>query len=106
MQNNYLLLVPMIFPIIMALLTLSIKSKFADRAFREKYVGITLLINLVLVVMVLMQGGRLTLFEITERLPIIFKVDEMTMVFTSLVSVMWLLAGIFSFEYMKHENNN
>ena len=68
MQNNYLLLVPMIFPIIMALLTLSIKSKFADRAFREKYVGVTLLINLILVVMVLMQGGRLTLFEITELL--------------------------------------
>lgn len=105
-MNNMLLLVPVLFPVVMSLLTLGIKEQFADRSFREKYVGAVLVVNLGLVIMALMNGERLVLFHLTENLPILFKVDGMTILFTSLVSVMWLLAGIFSFEYMKHEGNN
>jgi len=53
-----------------------------------------------------MQGGELVLINLTETLPVLLRVDGMTWLFTMVVSVMWLLAGVFSFEYMKHEDNN
>ncbi|MBR3693070.1 MAG: hypothetical protein IKL88_00935, partial [Erysipelotrichales bacterium] len=106
MNTNMILLLPILFPIVMALFTLAIKEKFSVRSFREKYVGAVLVINLILVAVALKNGGRLVVFHLTDSLPILFNIDGMTILFTALVSVMWLLAGIFSFEYMKHEKNN
>lgn len=48
-------------------------------------------------------GTEVHLFEITEGLPVYFKIDILGEVFAILMTVIWLLAGIFSFEYMKHE---
>lgn len=106
MNSNILLIVPVFFPMLAALFTLVIKQKFSDRSFRQMYVGAVLVINFGLTLLALFKGGRLVVLKLTESLPILFKVDGMTWLFTCLVSVMWLLAGIFSFEYMKHEENN
>jgi len=106
MNTNMLLIIPVFFPIIMGVLTLAIKKQFSDRAFRQKYVAAVLVINLILTVVALMQGGELVLINLTETLPVLLRVDGMTWLFTMVVSVMWLLAGVFSFEYMKHEDNN
>ncbi len=48
-------------------------------------------------------GGLLTLFNLTDRLPILFKVDEVSVVFAVMTVIICLCAGVFSFEYMKHE---
>ena len=106
MKTNILLIVPVLFPIIMALLTLVIKERFKDRSFRQMYVGAVLVINFVLTLIAVVTGGSLVVLQLTETLPIYLKVDGLTILFTMIVSVMWLLAGIFSFEYMKHEDNN
>lgn len=106
MKTNILLIVPVLFPIIMALLTLVMKERFKDRSFRQMYVGAVLAINFVLTLIAVVTGGSLVVLNLTETLPIYLKVDGLTILFTMIVSVMWLLAGIFSFEYMKHEDNN
>ena len=48
-------------------------------------------------------GGLLTLFNLTDRLPILFKVDEVSVLFAVMTVIICLCAGVFSFEYMKHE---
>lgn len=105
-MNSYFLIVPIFFPLLAALFTLVIKEKFSDRGFREKYVAAVLGLNLVFTVAALNCKESLVLLYLTESLPVLLKVDGMTKLFTLLVSSMWLLAGIFSFEYMKHEERN
>lgn len=103
---NYLLILPVLIPMVAALFTLCIKQKFSDWTFRKNYVLITLILTFLLTLYALYSGGELTLFYLAKNLPVRFKVDGMTKIFDALVSLMWLLAGYFSFEYMKHEENN
>lgn len=105
-MSSLILVLPVFFPVAAALFTLAIKKQFGDRGFREKYVCAVLVINLLLTVAALSSNGRLVLLKLTDALPVLFKVDGMTWLFTLLVSVMWLLSGIFSLEYMKHEEHN
>lgn len=48
-------------------------------------------------------GNEIILFNLTEKLPIYFKIDKLGIIFAVVMVIVWLLAGIFSFEYMKHE---
>ena len=43
------------------------------------------------------------LFNLTENLPILFKVDAMSIIFAAVTVIIFLCSGIFSLEYMKHE---
>ena len=43
------------------------------------------------------------LFNLTENLPILFKVDAMSIIFAAVTIIIFLGSGIFSLEYMKHE---
>ena len=43
------------------------------------------------------------LFNLTENLPILFKVDQMSIIFAAVTIIIFLGSGIFSLEYMKHE---
>ena len=47
--------------------------------------------------------GMLTLFNLTDRLPVLFKVDEVSVIFSAMTVIVFVCAGFFSFEYMKHE---
>ena len=105
-MKDYILLLPILFPAAAALFTLVISKKFSDRGFRQIYVGITLALTLVFTILELTSGKELLVFQLTNNLPVLLRVDKMTMLFDMLVSVMWLLAGVYSFEYMKHEENN
>ncbi len=105
-MKDYMLLLPILFPAIAALLTLVIKNKFKEREFRTIYVGIVLVVTFILNLYVISKYQGLTLFYLTKNLPVELKVDKLTVLFNILVTTMWLLAGIFSFEYMKHEERN
>lgn len=105
-MSSIMLIVPVIFPILAALFPLLIKEKFSNRSFREKYMAAVLTVNLLFLLAALKNGGSLVLMQLSDSLPIMLRVDRMTWLFTILVSSMWLLAGVFSLEYMKHEQNN
>ena len=44
-----------------------------------------------------------TLFYLMKDIPIYFKVDDVSRLFVTFVSIIWVLAGIYSLVYMKHE---
>ena len=103
---DYMLLLPILFPAVTALFTLVIKNKFSERSFRTVYVFIVLAVTLVINLYAIFNYKELTLFYLTKNLPVRLKVDGLTYLFNILVTVMWFLAGVFSFEYMKHEERN
>ena len=55
---------------------------------------------LVVAALVTAYGTSFTLFHLTKALPIIFTIDEMSILFSSLTLIVFLCAGFFSFEYM------
>lgn len=47
----------------------------------------------------------MTLLQLTDRLSVEFRLDALGAFFLSFIAVVWLLAGIFSLEYLHHEQN-
>lgn len=92
------------FPIIMGACLLMIKE-IKNRKALLIMVSIAFAVSVVLVALSLMLsfGKMYTLFNLTDQLPILFQIDEMGVIFSILTIVVFLGAGIFSFEYMKHE---
>jgi len=106
MKENILLLVPVLLPVAAGVLA-ALLPALKKTAARQKFTAAVLTVNLLLAVGIALSGeSRLTLFYLTGELPILLKTDGLARLFTVLVSVMWLLAGIFSFEYMNHEKNH
>lgn len=93
---------PIVFPIVIGLLLLIMK-KPKNRNVLLGITGAGLLITGGLVVRVLLHisGEAVVLFYLTKTLPIYLKPDSMGMLFVSVVTVVWIAAGFFSFSYMK-----
>lgn len=49
------------------------------------------------------DNGTVTLFNLAQGLPILFKIDGVGRFFAVLTCVVWVLAGVYSFIYMSHE---
>lgn len=50
-------------------------------------------------------GKELVLFRLTSTLPVLLKADLVGLFFAFLIAFIWLAAGVYSFEYMQHEEN-
>lgn len=67
-------------------------------------VGGILLLSAVLAMVAAWTGERsVTLFYLLEDIPIYFHVDRVGSLFVTMVSIVWILAGIYAFVYMEHE---
>ena len=67
-------------------------------------VAVVLTVSVALVLSAAWTGRRsMTLFTLVDGLPVYFKVDEISRWFVTIVSVIWLAAGFYSFVYLKHE---
>ncbi|MDY3920258.1 MAG: proton-conducting transporter membrane subunit [Candidatus Limivivens sp.] len=68
--------------------------------------GVVLLTSILVFALLLCRPeGDFTLFKFTGNLSIRFRLDGLGSVFTGLISVLWPLATLYSFEYMKHEGH-
>ena len=103
MKEPVLLMIPVILPILAGLL-LHILPEWKSRKGLYAYVGTILVLTGVFVLLdCLGESSGFVLFYLTKTLPVYFKLDGMGKLFAAAVTVVWLLAGFFSFEYMKHE---
>ncbi|RKJ62019.1 complex I subunit 5 family protein [Roseburia sp. 1XD42-69] len=102
---NHILLFPIVFPILAGIMLLTV-MKYQNRKPLLAYVGTVLGVNALwgLFAMFRVSEG-VTVFYLTKSLPIYLKVDTVGRLFASLMVLVWLLGGLFSFEYMKHEKN-
>ncbi len=101
----YYILLSIFFPVLSGIYLL-VRKEMKNRKSLLITVGVSLMITTVLVILALcMSGdGMLMLFNLTDRLPILFKVDEVSVIFVVMTVIIFDCAGFFSFEYMKHED--
>ena len=105
MNGNFMILMPVLLPIIAGLLIPVIKP-LRNRNIRNFYViGVTGLTGILTVIVASLGDVTLSLWKMTDSLEVFFKVDGMGRLFAILTATMWLLSAIFSHEYMKHEHD-
>lgn len=102
---NYLLLLPIIIPIIAGALVVFLKCFDNDRS-RNIFTAAALIVNLAVSAFCCFGiDETLTLWKLTDKISLVLKPDTITVVFSLLMSFMFLTVGIYAFDYMKHEND-
>lgn len=99
MSGNVLLLLPMILPFIFGLIIGFQKEEKQ----RNTLVFIAMAVEAVLVWYLCMGDHSATMWTLTDRLSIAYNTDGLAKFFACLISAIWLIAAVFSMEYMKHE---
>ena len=100
----YYIILSIIFPVLAGIYLL-VRKEMKNRKNLLITVGVSFAVTFLLVILALCfkEDGMITLFNLTDRLPILFKVDEVSVIFVIMTIVIFVCAGFFSFEYMKHE---
>lgn len=100
----YFILLSVLVPILAGVYLL-VRREFAERKSLLIVTACFLLLTGVSVVAALFAayGDSFTLFYLTKTLPIVFAIDEMSVLFSYITLIILMCAGFFSFEYMRHE---
>lgn len=103
MQTILLILTPL-FPALCAAVCWFVPA-FSRRKAQNRFVMASLTVSFALNIALCLTGdGSVTLFSITDTLPVVLASDGLARLFSLLVSAMWLNSGAFSFGYMAHDN--
>lgn len=105
MDGNVILLLPVLIPVLMGILVLTVKGFRRDRRALALTVSGTLAAGVLAVWAALLTGGQLTLWRMTESMTVTLAVDGVSRLFAALTSAVWLLVGVYSISYMTHEKD-
>ena len=98
-----MLILSILFPMLLGLGVL-LKRDFRSRKMLLALTGAGLTVTAALgLCVVLGPDAELMLFSLGKNLDLYFHVDGLGRLFALIVNVVWVLAGFYSFEYMKHE---
>lgn len=100
----YFILLSILIPILTGIYLL-VRKEYTDRNHLLAVTGAGFILTGLSVICTIMLAGNtpFTLFYLTKTLPVMFAVDEMGILFSLMTLVIYICAGFFSFEYMKHE---
>lgn len=105
MKETFSIMIPILIPILTGLFLLA-NPAVKKRSVLLGIVSAGLIVTAMSVFAVILgDGDSFTLFYLTKTLPVYFKIDGIGRLFVTVVTVVWLAAGFFSFVYMKHEEN-
>lgn len=98
-----MILIAILFPIFWGLGIL-LRPEFKNR----RNLVLTVVVGVIITAMFafrLVFGGEMEilLFSLGKNMNVYFKVDKLGRLFAAIVSIVWVLAGFYAFEYMKHE---
>lgn len=105
MNQNYILILAVIFPILCGLVTFGLKKTKLTRNQKLIFVFIALLVELAIVIFAVSAERSLLLWELNSQIDISLQTDKLSVIFASLIVGIWLFVGIFSFSYMSHSSN-
>ena len=106
MNSNISLLFPILFPMLCGI-AVGLIPALKDEKRRRVFVLAALSISFLLTIsQILLPEASLYVCTLAPKAEISFAVDAVTRFFAGLIAFMWLMSGIFSFEYMKHEKNH
>ncbi len=96
-----MILIPIILPIIAGILLWIMP--FKDKKIHI-FSGVVLTVSVLSALIFTWFGEEsIRLFTLLDRIPVYFKVDSLGRFFVTIVSIVWLLTGFYSFVYMKRE---
>ncbi len=103
MDQSGMILISIFFPILWGMYIL-IKPEFKTRSSLISTTAAGLIVTAILALFVVFGGNmRVELFSLGKNMNIYFKTDSLGRIFALVVTLVWSLAGIYAFEYMKHE---
>ncbi len=100
---SFLLLPPILVPVILGLILLLIPA--TDRKLPRTALTVVALVATVglLIPVLLQEGLTLTLFTLSDSLPVFLHADTLGKIFACVMAFVWAVAGLYSFHYMAHE---
>ena len=105
MNKDWLLLIPVLLPALAGLATVFVKP-FSSGKGRNGFVMAVLLATLASLIPVLTGGDKqLLILKLGEDLPVLLRKDTAACFFAAVMAFIWCAAGLYSFEYMEHEEN-
>ncbi len=100
---SILLLLPVLLPILAGCLV-AFMPQLVEGQLRKIVTSATMAATLLLVLpLFLVKEASLTLFTLSDKLPIFLATDSLGLIFAILMAFVWLMAGLYSFDYMAHE---
>lgn len=104
-MNRILLLFPILFPMLMALLLAS--RRFQQTAARNAFVLCTVIMNSIVSLLLLAfpPADTFTLATLADSLSLRLRVDGLSCVYGSIVAGLWPVTAIYAFDYMQHKRN-
>ena len=103
MDQSIMALISIFFPIVWGIGIL-IKPEFKSRKNLVLGVGTGLIVTSALSLAVILGGEtQFQLFSFGGKMNIYFQIDDLGRIFAVIVNIVWVLAGFYAFEYMKHE---
>jgi formate hydrogenlyase subunit 3/multisubunit Na+/H+ antiporter MnhD subunit len=105
MIGSWYLLVPVLLPILSGLAVYFLKP-FHEAKARNCFTLCVLVLNVLALLPVLIAPDTtLTLFTLSDTLPVFLRTDTTGKIFAAVMCFVWAAAGAYSFEYMAHEEN-
>lgn len=102
---NYILLIPILLPLVSGILIGFFKPLAKEKA-RTAFTLLMLIVSALSIIPILTESSlSLTLFTLSDSLPVTLHSDGVGKFFAVLIAVVWTLAGAYSFEYMAHEEH-
>lgn len=105
MNHSWILLVPILLPILCGALIAFLRME--ERKKRESLVLFCVLLNSLVMWAIIIVNRELspllTLASFSENMTITLRLDGLGTVFAGMVSLLWPIASVYAFEYMKHE---
>ena len=102
-MNNAWILFPILFPLLCGALIGAIS--FTQEKPRDIYVTLVTVINSAFILYLVFSRSTLAFraIQITPQAAIAFRIDGLSMVYAGLLALLWPLASIYGFEYMRRE---
>lgn len=106
MKIELLLGTAILLPILAGMLLLFFQGRIKSRTVKCGLIlAVMLITSAVVVRLILMEDYELVLWQLTDTLEILVRMDGLTRLFAGMTVTAWTLGGLFAFEYMKHEEN-
>lgn len=106
MKIAYLLGAAILLPILSGLFLLLFKDRIKNRNLKCIGIFLVMAVTSALVVMLMLENDcELVFWKLTNLLEIRMRLDDLARLFAGMTVAAWTLGGVFSFEYMKHEDH-
>ncbi|MDD2954814.1 MAG: proton-conducting transporter membrane subunit [Oscillospiraceae bacterium] len=103
MTENAALLLPILFPVLAGLVVFGLHRPKS----REIYVSAVLVLGALSAFWLCFQpDSHFTIWQLTDNISLALRIDGFGRFFVCLTSVIWVLVGVYAFEYIRHEGRD